>query len=227
MQIWPEIRAGNKGNRLSDEMRPSSPASLTTSFPTSGCCRCGGGAFAGSAAKPAPLGDRIRAVSIRPPCRNTARSPPSSIFAPVCIYQVVSAPASSASSFLTLWRFSGRVINLLCDAPLDFGRAFSSRPRCYSNSCIQHSAFIILHSSFCIHHSAFCIHHSAFIILHSSFCQLRHLHPGPLLPRLQAQLGKLHALGALQKIPAEGRILGHVAEEQLPLGLEGVVVLDT
>ena len=39
-----------------------------------------------------------------------------------------------------------------------------------------------------------------------------------------AEFRQLHALGALQQRPAKRRILDHVLEEQLPLGLEGVVV---
>src|ERR1035438_510803 len=53
--------------------------------------------------------------------------------------------------------------------------------------------------------------------------QVRDLYPGALVPALDAFFGELHALGAFQQAPAPGLVLHHVAEEQLPLALEGVV----
>ena len=54
--------------------------------------------------------------------------------------------------------------------------------------------------------------------------QRRHLDPAALLPRLQPELGQLHALGPFQQRPAERRVQHDVPQEQLPLHLEGVVV---
>src|ERR1017187_1927086 len=53
--------------------------------------------------------------------------------------------------------------------------------------------------------------------------QVRDLYPGALLPALDAFFGELHALGAFQQAPAPRLVLDHVAEEQFPLALEGVV----
>src|SRR6185503_6872946 len=41
----------------------------------------------------------------------------------------------------------------------------------------------------------------------------------------QAELGELHALRALEQVPAELALARHMPEEKLPLHLEGVVVV--
>src|SRR5437868_12570732 len=53
---------------------------------------------------------------------------------------------------------------------------------------------------------------------------LRNIDPATIRPGLQAELGELHALRALQQVPRERIVLHHMAEEELPLDLERVVV---
>src|ERR1035437_3204758 len=43
------------------------------------------------------------------------------------------------------------------------------------------------------------------------------------MPGLDAFFGELHALGAFEQAPAPGLVLDYVAQEELPLALEGVV----
>src|SRR5256885_222620 len=55
--------------------------------------------------------------------------------------------------------------------------------------------------------------------------ELRHVEPLLLTPALVAELGELHALGAFEQAPAKRALAGDVPEEELPLRLEGVVVV--
>src|SRR6476620_5965531 len=52
----------------------------------------------------------------------------------------------------------------------------------------------------------------------------RHVHPGALAPALETELGQLNPLGALAERPGEHAIRGDMAQERLPLHLEGVLV---
>src|SRR5690242_19847319 len=65
-----------------------------------------------------------------------------------------------------------------------------------------------------------------FAMARSSDVELRHVEPAPLGPALQAQLGELHARGALGEIMLPRRAGDDVADEVLPLDLEAVVVGD-
>src|SRR6516225_4698159 len=58
----------------------------------------------------------------------------------------------------------------------------------------------------------------------SSQLDRRHVDPAALAPALQRAFGKLHALGAFQQRVFVGRAFADVANEQLPLLLETVVV---
>src|SRR5690349_21853539 len=53
--------------------------------------------------------------------------------------------------------------------------------------------------------------------------QCRDIYPGALLPALDALLCQLNAFRAFEQAPAERLVLHHVAQEELPLALEGVV----
>src|SRR5450759_4600718 len=44
------------------------------------------------------------------------------------------------------------------------------------------------------------------------------------MPALDTFFGELHSLSAFEQAPAPGLILDHVAQEKLPLALEGIVV---
>jgi len=50
------------------------------------------------------------------------------------------------------------------------------------------------------------------------------VNPPALAPGAEARLGKLHALGALAQRPAERLAERHVAQKQLPLDPEGIVI---
>src|SRR3954468_8541701 len=54
---------------------------------------------------------------------------------------------------------------------------------------------------------------------------LCYVEPFLLLPALEAELNQLDALGGFEQVPAEGALAGDVLEEELPLHLEGVVVV--
>ncbi len=54
--------------------------------------------------------------------------------------------------------------------------------------------------------------------------QFWNVHPGALAPALGTEFGQLYSLGRLEQIPFEVDISGIVAQEQLPLHLEGVVI---
>src|SRR4051794_13516494 len=56
--------------------------------------------------------------------------------------------------------------------------------------------------------------------------ELRDFDPLPFLPTLHAELRELNALRTFAKAPAEGLVECDVTQEQLPLDLEAVVVLD-
>src|ERR1035441_6992330 len=56
-----------------------------------------------------------------------------------------------------------------------------------------------------------------------SYLQAGDLDPGAFVPALDAFFGELHTLGAFQQAPAERLVFDHVAEEEFPLALEGVV----
>lgn len=55
------------------------------------------------------------------------------------------------------------------------------------------------------------------------FLKLRHIHPRPLLPALDTQLGELHSLSTLQQAVLPRLVFDHMAKEHFPLHLEGVV----
>jgi len=55
--------------------------------------------------------------------------------------------------------------------------------------------------------------------------ELWYVEPFLLLPALEAELNQLDALGGFEQVPAEGALAGDVLEEELPLHLEGVVVV--
>src|SRR5437870_6777697 len=59
----------------------------------------------------------------------------------------------------------------------------------------------------------------------ASHLQLRNVDPAPLLPAPEPGLGELHALGAFEERPFERRALVEMADEDLPFGLEAVVVV--
>src|SRR5688572_27647215 len=59
----------------------------------------------------------------------------------------------------------------------------------------------------------------------ASWFEPRNVQPLLLLPALQAELGELYAFRGLEQVPAELAFAGHVLEEQLPLRLEGVIVI--
>src|SRR5687768_2684470 len=54
--------------------------------------------------------------------------------------------------------------------------------------------------------------------------ELRHIDPASFRPGLQSELRELHALRALQQAPGKRVALDDVAEKQLPLDLERVVI---
>src|ERR1700680_1710548 len=57
-----------------------------------------------------------------------------------------------------------------------------------------------------------------------SSLQSRHVEPSPLGPALQTQLRELDAFGALEQVPAEGRVVEQMANKQFPFDPERVVV---
>src|SRR5215472_14428204 len=59
----------------------------------------------------------------------------------------------------------------------------------------------------------------------TSHLQRRDVDPAALLPALESGLGELHALGAFGERPFERRALVEMADEDLPFGLEAVVVI--
>src|SRR5262245_3711906 len=59
----------------------------------------------------------------------------------------------------------------------------------------------------------------------ASHLQLRNIDPAALLPAPEPGLGELHALGAFDERPFERRALVEMADEDLPFGLEAVVVV--
>src|SRR5215471_14505696 len=71
-----------------------------------------------------------------------------------------------------------------------------------------------------------CFVASLLAMTHSSYVELRHVHPAPLCPALEPELGELHALGAFGEVVLPRRSGHHVADEVLPLDLEAVVVGD-
>src|SRR4029077_16789708 len=58
----------------------------------------------------------------------------------------------------------------------------------------------------------------------ASHLQRGDVDPAPLLPAPYPRLRKLHAVGALEQRPFERSVLKEMAEENLPLRLEAVVV---
>src|SRR5687767_5448190 len=58
----------------------------------------------------------------------------------------------------------------------------------------------------------------------SAIRERRNVDPGAAAPALEPELRQLHALGALAERPRERRIGHDVAQEQLPLRLEPIVV---
>src|SRR5215471_21742685 len=58
-----------------------------------------------------------------------------------------------------------------------------------------------------------------------SHLQRRDVDPAPLLPAPEPGLGELHALGAFGERPFERRAVVEMADEDLPFGLETVVVV--
>ena len=53
--------------------------------------------------------------------------------------------------------------------------------------------------------------------------QFPKIFPGPVLPRFQAGLGELHSLGSFSQVVRKSFVENDMADEQLPLNLEGVV----
>src|SRR5512139_3481575 len=60
----------------------------------------------------------------------------------------------------------------------------------------------------------------------TSDLHFRHIDPAPFLPALEAKLGELHALDALDQPVVPRRVSADVADEIFPLDLEAVFVND-